>query len=102
MKTSEGNYVMCIFTGKICYTEREAGIVINGCKRHVYLGQGRNGKSSHGTGSTKAIPRRKYFCKDCGFYHVTHKALYDVDSRTGAWEEVFYREYANRKTRAHA
>lgn len=102
MKTADGTYVMCIFTGKICYTEREAGIVINGCKRHIYLGQGRCGKSSHGTGSSKAIPRRKYYCKECGFYHVTHKALYDVMSRTGAWEEVFYREYAKRKSRVHA
>lgn len=38
MKTNEGNYVMCIFSGKICYTEREAGLVINGCKKHFYAG----------------------------------------------------------------
>ena len=56
MKTNEGNYVMCIFTGKICYTEREAGLVINGC----------------------------------GFYHVTHLALYDMDSQNYAWEDAFY------------
>ena len=75
MKTEEGNYVICIFTGKICYTEREAGLVINGCKRHVYVGNGRFAKSAHG--NSKAIPRRKYYCKDCGFYHLTHLALYD-------------------------
>lgn len=38
MKTIEGNYVMCSSAGKICYTEREAGIVINGCKKHIYMG----------------------------------------------------------------
>ena len=102
MRTEEGTYVMCIFTGKICYTEREAGHVINSCKKHVYLGHGRCGKSSHGTGSSKAIPRRKYYCKDCGYYHVTHKALYDTDSLTRAWEDVFYNEYSQRKSRAHA
>ena len=69
MKTEEGNYVMCIFTGKICYTEREAGLVINGCKRHVYVGNGRFAKSAHG--NSKAIPRRKYYCKDCGFLKTT-------------------------------
>ena len=70
MKTNEGNYVMCIFTGKICYTEREAGLVINGCKKHFYAGHGRWAKSAHG--NSKSIPRRKYYCKDCGFYHVSH------------------------------
>lgn len=33
MKTIEGNYVMCSSAGKICYTEREADIVINGCNK---------------------------------------------------------------------
>ena len=93
MKTEEGTYVMCIFTGKICYTEREAGIVINGCKRHVYLGQGRSGKSSHGTGSTKAIPRRKYYCKDCGYYHVTHIKNYRTDNQSPTKEDKFWKEY---------
>lgn len=55
MRTTDGTYVMCIFTGKICYTEREAGIVINGCKRHVYHGHGYSGKSSHGTGVAAGV-----------------------------------------------
>ena len=91
MKTVDGNYVVCGFSGKICYTEREAGLVINGCKRHVYVGNCRWAKSAHG--NSKSIPRRKYYCKDCGFYHVTHLALYDMDSQNYAWEDVFYREY---------
>ena len=37
MKTVDGNYVFCGSTGKICYTMREAGLVINGCKKHVYV-----------------------------------------------------------------
>ena len=94
MKTSEGNYVMCFFTGKICYTAREAGIVINGCKKHVYAGHGKLVKSTHG--NSKVIPRRKYFCKECGFYHVTHLALYDMDSQNYAWEDAFYCEMASR------
>ena len=98
MKTNEGNYVMCIFTGKICYTEREAGIVINGCKRHVHMGNGHWAKAAHG--NSKAIPHRKYYCKDCGFYHVTHLALYDMGSKDYAWEEDFYKSYKPKQARA--
>ena len=54
MKTVDGNYVVCGFSGKICYTEREAGLVINGCKRHVYVGNRRWAKSAHG--NSKSIP----------------------------------------------
>jgi hypothetical protein len=100
MKTVDGNYVVCGFSGKICYTEREAGLVINGCKRHVYVGNRRWAKSAHG--NSKSIPRRKYYCKDCGFYHVTHLALYDVDSQNYAWEDVFYKEYERRQNRMQA
>lgn len=87
MKTIEGNYVMCSSAGKICYTEREAGIVINGCKKHSYMGGRHWAKSSHG--HSKSIPRRKYYCKDCGYFHLTHMALYNIDSRNYAWEDVF-------------
>ena len=44
MKTFEGNYVMCSAAGKICYTEREAGIIINAV-RNIFIwvaGIGRN------------------------------------------------------------
>ena len=100
MKTIEGNYVMCSSAGKICYTEREAGIVINGCKKHIYMGGRHWAKSSHG--HSKSIPRRKYYCKDCGYFHLTHMALYNIDSRNYAWEDVFYREYERRQKRVHA
>ena len=95
MKTVDGNYVFCVSSGKICYTMREAGLVINGCKKHVYIGNRHWAKSAHG--NSKSIPRRKYYCKDCGFYHVTHLALYDMDSQNYAWEDAFYREMASRK-----
>ena len=95
MKTIDGNYVFCGSTGKICYTMREAGLVINGCKKHVYVGNRHWAKSAHG--NSKSIPRRKYYCKACGFYHVTHLALYDMDSQNYAWEDAFYREMASRK-----
>lgn len=98
MKTEEGTYVMCIFTGKICYTEREAGSVINGCKKHIYVGNGRFRKNS----LSKAIPRRKYLCKDCGYYHLTSQALFTSDDRNGAWENSFYREYERKQKNARA
>ena len=36
--------------------------------------------------------KRKYYCKECGYYHVTHLALYDFDSHDGLWENAFYKE----------
>ena len=100
MKTIEGDNITCTFTGKICYTEREAGLVINGCKKHFYSGHRHCVKSAHG--NSKSIPRRKYYCKDCGFFHVTHLALYDRDSQDYAWEDAFYREYEKKQKKAHA
>ena len=100
MKTIEGNYVMCSSAGKICYPEREAGIVINGCKKHIYMGGRHWTKSSHG--HSKSIPRRKYYCKDCGYFQLTHMALFNIDSRNYAWEDIFYREYERRQKRVRA
>ncbi len=98
MKTEEGTYVMCIFTGKVCYTEREAGALINDCKKHVYLGKSHYGKKMH----SKVIPRRKYICRDCGYYHVTSQAFYTRDDRSGIWENNFYREYEHSQKGARA
>lgn len=95
MKTVEGINITCVNTGKVCYTEREAGVVINNCRKHVHAGSHRWIKADHS--NSKNIPRRKCYCKDCGYYHVTHKALYDFDSHNGLWEEDFYREYGTRK-----
>lgn len=100
MKTIEGENIRCVFTNKICYTEREAGHIINGCKKHIYIGNSHWAKQGGYTNS-KNIPRRKYYCKDCGFYHVTHLALYDYDSQNGLWEEAFYKEF-NKKNKIHA
>ncbi len=88
MKTVEGNNLQCTYTGKICYTQREAGMVINDCKRHRIFGRH---SVKVGYGNSKSIPRRKYYCKYCGYYHVTHLPLYDRDSHNYAWEEVFQR-----------
>jgi len=60
--------------GKRCYTEREAGEVINSAKR---------GRSGHRHGDRvnvragrKNIPKRKYPCKICGMWHVTHYSYF--------------------------
>lgn len=94
MKTVEGNNIQCSYTGKICYTQREAGMVINDCKKHRFYGKH---SVKVGFGNSKSIPRRKYYCKDCGYYHITHLPLYGRDSQNYAWEDVFYREMAQRK-----
>ena len=59
MKTVDGNYVVCGFSRKICYTEREAGLV----------------------------------------FFMTHLALYDMDSKDYAWEDVFYKDYERTQKR---
>lgn len=61
---AKGNeYRKCAKSGKIMYSKREAGIVINGIKGHK--------TSSHlYRGDSK--PQRMYYCEYCGAYHVTH------------------------------
>lgn len=51
---------ICPASGKICYSRVEAGIVMRTCSK-------RNGRRFR-----KQIPRRAYFCPDCGCYHLTH------------------------------
>lgn len=53
----------CQFTGKRCYTEREAGATLNN------LLKGRGMRSAK---KKRNIPKRKYYCDKCGFYHLTH------------------------------
>lgn len=61
MKDSSGNDIVCESEGKICYTEREANETLNSARHH--------GNRS------KKIPVRKYFCKECGYFHLTsHKS----------------------------
>lgn len=54
---------ICRATGKVIYTRTEAGALLNSLSKHR--------TSSHiGKGGNK--PKRSYFCKVCGGYHVTH------------------------------
>lgn len=48
--------IICEETGKICYSEREAGAIVNGAKKY---------------GNRKRMPLRKYYCNFCGCYHTT-------------------------------
>jgi len=61
MKDEFARDIRCEIEDKICYTEREANEALNGAKSH-------NNRS-------KKIPVRKYFCKKCGFYHLTSQAV---------------------------
>ena len=72
MKDQTQNDIICFQEQKICYTEREAGIIINTCKRHNYNSRGVRSKYK---------PMRKYRCKDCGFYHVSHLKSYVHDPK---------------------
>ena len=72
MKDQNQNDIICFQEHKICYTEREAGSIVNACKRHNY--------SNWGVGQ-KNKPMRKYYCKDCGFYHVSHLKSYVFEAK---------------------
>ena len=95
MKTEEGTNVKCEETGKVCYTEREAGEAISNFKRHIHAGSHHWIKGDYS--NSKNIPRRKYYCQNCGYYHLTHLAYYGSGSVDGHWEDAFYREYDSRK-----
>ena len=57
MKDGFGRELICESEGKICYTEREARIALNGARHHG--------------NRVKKIPKRMYPCKKCGHYHLT-------------------------------
>ena len=63
MKDQNQKYIICEYENKICYTQREAGAIVNDCRRHGYRTWGVEHKNK---------PMRKYFCKECRFYHVSH------------------------------
>lgn len=72
MKDYFGQNIRCYFAGKICYTAREAGEVINCARKHHNCYSFRKGKN---------IPKRKYLCETCGYYHVTHHSFYTDDEK---------------------
>lgn len=56
---------ICEKTGKICYSRKSAGEIVNSLKSHP---MGRRQKSP----VRKKIPIRYYFCRFCKSYHTTH------------------------------
>lgn len=60
---------ICKFSGKIMYSRRDAGNVINGFGALHNCGK-RKSLSHLYRGDNK--PNRMYFCEKCGAYHVTH------------------------------
>lgn len=78
-----GKFLVCESSGKRCYNGREAGRIINACKRH---------RNNDHLGRNKDLPRRKYFCKECGSWHLTKMPRFDRESRECFWEVRYYRE----------
>lgn len=60
---------VCSISGKICYSKREAGCIINDIKRF------KNAR-------TKNVPKRFYKCKFCGNWHLTHFKRFETCKRT--------------------
>ena len=73
MKDDFGRDLRCKSTGKICYTEREAGNALNGAKHHG--------------NRAKKIPKRMYPCKKCGHYHLTSQKSEKTGHSKGAYNQ---------------
>lgn len=58
--------------GKRCYTERAAGVAINKCKKH----RRSKTRAREREFSSNGVPKRKYFCDICGFWHLTSMPAY--------------------------
>lgn len=58
---------ICSETGKICYSEREAGTILN------------QSKKAHNKSSSKKRLIRKYRCNACGTWHLTSMAYLTDD-----------------------
>lgn len=76
----EENFERCSSTGKRCYSEKEANIALSCLKKNyvskMYMKK-RTRKSPNGK-----IPKRKYFCKDCGWWHLTSNVTSKENSFT--------------------
>jgi hypothetical protein len=57
---------ICSTTGKVCFSQRDAKNIVE-----KYKSIEKNKK-----------PRRFYFCKDCGSYHLTHMLYWDTDEKS--------------------
>jgi len=66
IETHNTGHNTCEVTGKVCYSQRKAGEIINSLKKHR--------KSDH-LGRNKNMPKRSYVCKGCGSYHLTHETF---------------------------
>lgn len=78
MFDENGEKKFCHKTGKVCYSESEAGFILNRSKTHF--------KSRHGRKMSKVKDykvTRKYRCEVCGYYHLTHRAYYGLAQKKG-------------------
>lgn len=69
--------MICDETEKVCYSKREAGEIINGCKRH---------RGSDHLGRNKNLPKRSYFCRSCGCFHLTHEPFLKNENLQRKWK----------------
>ena len=67
MRDFYGKEIICEKTHKICYTQREAGNIVNDCRKHGYKRWGVGQKNK---------PMRQYHCEYCGCWHITHHKSY--------------------------
>lgn len=63
---NEKEKLICIKTGKVCFSKKDAGDTIR------RLSERRRNR----TGRKKIVPKRSYYCKFCGTYHLTHNKFF--------------------------
>lgn len=64
-----GEAVKCNRSKKLCLTIREAGEILNSFKHHQHNRRIKKDQR----------PCRRYWCSSCGFYHLTHLAVYSME-----------------------
>lgn len=88
MQNYETQKTICLVSGKVCLSARIAGEIINNAKKHY---------NHRSFSNSPNIPRRKYFCKECGCYHVTHYLKQKNIKNEKLLERKFYDEYVDGK-----
>jgi hypothetical protein len=81
---SNGKQLFCK-CGKRCYSEKEAGY-------HINLKNKRSRCRKSGTGN---IPKRKYYCSECGYWHLTCNKV--RHKKTKEKYEKFLNEFNKKK-----
>ena len=78
------DYTICEKTGKRCYSKQHAQSTVNAATK------------KHWKTKAPVVPRRAYFCYECGWWHLTKGFKFDGNKAKRKME----RRYTNERRRA--